>query len=311
MTDNNLITKYRPTKFSDIVGQDTIVRSLEQVIKNRNSQTFLFTGPSGVGKTTLARIVAHEFEVEPSGLLEIDAATFNGVDDMRGIQEGLQYRALSKSGKRAILLDECHRLSRQAWDALLKGTEEPAKHVVWLFCTTEPGKVPPTVKTRCTCYNLKLIDDSDLDKLYDRICEKEGGEPPSAIGDMIVRQAKGSARQLLTNLAACRGAKNKTEAAELLEAAVETNAIIDLCRLLAANRGSWPSVMAIVKKLKSENAESVRIVVTNYFATAIQGAKDDKQAVHFLQILENFSTPYNPSERHAPLLISIGRTIFA
>lgn len=306
----SLINKYRPATFSDVLGQAGIVRALQEAVKRRDVQQFLFHGSSGVGKTTLARITAREMGIDETGLVEIDAARWNGVDDMRAIQDTLQYRSFGKSGGKAVILDECHRLSRQAWDTLLKAIEEPAAHVLFFFCTTELGKVPATVKTRCTSFAFKPIDDKLIGTLYDDVCEQEKINLSGDIGDLIIAKANGSPRQLLTNITAARSAKTKREAAELLEAAVETDAIIDLCRYLAKG-GGWRGAMAIVKKLEAESAETVRIVVSQYFASALMGADNDRAVTHFLNILDNFSQTYNPSEKQAPLLISIGRTLFA
>jgi DNA polymerase-3 subunit gamma/tau len=137
MQDLNLITKYRPRTLADVIGQDNVVRSLQSIGKKKDTQVFLFSGPSGCGKTTLSRILAKMYGVEDNSVLEIDAASRTGVDDMRQLQEIVQYRPFGDSGKRAIILDECHRLSKNAWDSLLKVLEDPPAHIVWCFCTTE------------------------------------------------------------------------------------------------------------------------------------------------------------------------------
>src|ERR1700753_2623699 len=112
----NLITKYRPQTLGDVIGQQAIVKSLATTIKMKDSQVFLFSGPSGCGKTTLSRIVASCYWGDDKSVMEIDAASRTGVDDMRNLQDTIQYRPFGESGMRAVILDECHALSKQAFD---------------------------------------------------------------------------------------------------------------------------------------------------------------------------------------------------
>lgn len=306
---NALHLKYRPEKFEDVMGQAAVVKSLQDRIKRNDAHTFLLVGPSGCGKTTLARIAARALGTEDKDRIEVDAASKTGVDDMRAIMEPLHYKPFGAGRSRAIIIDECHRLSRNAWDSLLKSTEEPPAHVYWFFCTTEDGKVPQTIKTRAASYKLKAVSNEDLANLLDDVCAAEKISIPEAVADIVIDEALGSPRQLLQNLATCRTAKDKKTAAELLRTAADHNPIQELCQFLLKG-GTWAKAMNIYARFEDDEPESVRIVICNYMASVVRNATSEKSAAHALNILDAFSQPYNPSERSAPLLLSIGRLVF-
>lgn len=304
-----LHTKWRPKKFEDVVGQVQAVKALQGVIKRKSSRAFLLTGPSGTGKTTLARIAARALGALDDDIMEIDAATQSGVDNIRNVQEVIRYKPLGEGSLKAIVVDEAHGLSKQSWDALLKSIEEPPAHIVWFFCTTNPVKVPATIKTRCTAVALKPVKDDDLADLLDYVCEQEKIDPPDDVFNIIVEQAGGSPRQLLVNLNLCRDVTKRKVAAELLRGAVEGDAIRELCQFLNKG-GSWMKCAGILKKLDGENPEGVRIAVVNYFAAVVRGAKSDRNALAALAIIQEFATPYNQAENMAPLYLSIASALY-
>jgi DNA polymerase-3 subunit gamma/tau len=307
----SLAVEHRPVSLSGVVGQDAVVKSLDTLIRNRRSSSFLFCGPSGCGKTTLARIAASMFGCEPSSVLEVDASTKTGVDDMRSVQDSLRYKSLQGSGAKAVIIDECHMLSKSAWNSLLKVVEEPPEHVFFFFCTTEPGKVPKTIQTRCSSFTLKLIPEAVLTKLVKSVMRKEGITVTDDVLKMIVSEANGSARQALVNLSTCVGVDGRKEAAELLRTAIQSEAVLELCRFLVGDSCSWPEALDLINKLADEAPESVRIMVVNYVGVVLKKERNGKRAGRLLEILQEFSEPYNPSEKWAPLLLSIGRVVFS
>ncbi len=218
-----LAIKYRPKRFSDVVGQDHVVRGLTNSIKNKNiAHAYLLTGTRGVGKTTLARIYAKAIncsekvnDVEPClkchsctsieegnslNYQEIDGASNNGVEHIRSLVETCQYLPTEGTYK-LYVIDEVHMLSNSAFNALLKTLEEPPEHVVFIFATTNPEKLLETVISRCLRYDLRSVNSKDLKNHIKNISEKENikFENENVIAK-LVKSSRGSIRDSLTLL---------------------------------------------------------------------------------------------------------------
>ncbi len=221
-----LARKYRPQTFDDLLGQDALVQTLSNAISsNRLHHAYILTGIRGVGKTTSARIVAKALNcigvdgkggptVKPCGVctncqsiisgrhmdvLEFDAASKTGVDDIREILDGVQYKPTMARYK-IYIIDEVHMLSKSAFNALLKTLEEPPSHVKFIFATTEIRKVPPTVLSRCQRFDLQRIEIADLLFLFDKILKKEKINAEEEGLKIIAKMADGSARDALSML---------------------------------------------------------------------------------------------------------------
>jgi DNA polymerase III subunit gamma/tau len=221
-----LARKYRPQSFAELIGQDAMVQTLGNAIaQDRIAHAFLLTGVRGVGKTSTARLVAKALNcigpdgtggptIDPCGVcepcraiaegrhidvIEMDAASHTGVDDMREIIEAVRYSAVSARFK-IYIIDEVHMLSKNAWNALLKTLEEPPAHVKFLFATTEVNKVPVTVLSRCQRFDLKRIPAALLSAHFARVAELEGVSVEPEALDVIARAAEGSARDGLSLL---------------------------------------------------------------------------------------------------------------
>lgn len=221
-----LARKYRPSGFADLVGQETLVRTLTNAIQSgRLAHAFILTGVRGVGKTTSARIVARALNCigpdgtggptpEPCGVcpncvaiandrhvdvLELDAASRTGIDDIREIIDGVRYAPTSARYK-VYIIDEVHMLSKQAFNGLLKTLEEPPPHVKFIFATTEIRKVPITVLSRCQRFDLRRLDTDELMGLFGKILGSEDVPAEAEAVALIARAADGSARDGLSLL---------------------------------------------------------------------------------------------------------------
>lgn len=298
--------KWRPKTLDAVIGQDAVVKSLREALKrSTRPHAFIFTGPSGTGKTTLARIVASMVGCTPQNIIEADAASNSGIDAMRELTSGLRYQGFGESPNRALIVDEAHALSKQAWQALLKPIEEPPAHVYWFLCTTEQGKIPDTIATRCQAYALHSVGRDDLGQLLDTVCDAEHMNVNDEILDVVIAAAEGSPRQALTMLSTVAGCKGKAEAARLLESADENAEVIELCRLLVGGKLTWSKMAQVVKALDMPG-ESIRIVIANYLAACLLGARSDRDAARLCDMLHPFSKPFVSSDKLAPLLLAFG-----
>ncbi len=195
-----LYRKYRPQSFDEVIGQEHVISVLKNDIKNKtHSHSYIFSGTRGVGKTTIARILAKELKVTDKDLHEIDAASNTGVDDIREIKESA-YALPFESPYKVYLLDEAHMLSKSAFNALLKILEEPPSHVIFMLATTEPEKIPQTIMSRCQHFSLKEPSISQIKEYIQDIVKKEGKEIDSYAVSTIATMAEGSFRDSLSLL---------------------------------------------------------------------------------------------------------------
>lgn len=200
---NNLAVKYRPANFGDVVSQQSIIKILEKQLELKEySNVYLFAGPSGCGKTTLARIFANRINNNCGTPIEIDAASNNGVDNIREIIKSAKERSLDSEYK-IYIMDECHMLTIQSWNALLKIIEEPPKYTIFMFATTDPQKIPSTIQNRVMRFNLSRIPSVEIKNRLFYICKNENFINYEDSCDYISRICNNQMRDAISMLEKC------------------------------------------------------------------------------------------------------------
>ena len=300
-----LARKYRPRNFDELIGQDALVRTLKNSITSgRIAHAFMLTGVRGVGKTTTARIIARSLNYTgPDGqsgptvgptddcsicqaiaedrhpdVMEMDAASRTGVDDIREILDGVRYATVSARYK-IYIIDEVHMLSKSAFNALLKTLEEPPEHVKFIFATTEIRKVPVTVLSRCQRFDLKRVDIDVLSGHFKSICDKENVTIDDTALEMISRAADGSVRDGLSILdqAISMGQGNVDEAlvSSMLGLA---DRMMTLALMQAIIDGKPDGVFDVLGNMYASGADSIQII------------QDLLELVHALSMLKALET---------------------
>ncbi len=282
-----LARKYRPQNFEELLGQDALVQTLTNAIKNnRLHHAYILTGIRGVGKTTTARIIARALNcvgkdghggptVHPCGMcenckaiaagrhidvLELDAASRTGVDDIREILDGVRYKPTNARYK-IYIIDEVHMLSKNAFNALLKTLEEPPAHVKFIFATTEIRKVPVTILSRCQRFDLQRLTIENLLTLFNKILKEENLEAEDEALQIIAKAADGSARDglsLLDQAISLGEGKIKTKVVKEMIGLADRNQIFELFGNLIA--GKVDDVMANLREQYKNGANPTTIL---------------------------------------------------
>lgn len=267
-----LAVRYRPTTFEDVVSQSAIIRILKKQIETKQFKNcYLFCGASGCGKTTVARIFANEINSGHGNPIEIDAASNNGVDNVRQLIKTASERSLDSEYK-VIIIDECHALTNQAWQAFLKCIEEPPEYTVFIFCTTDPQKIPATIINRTMRFNFSRITNDRIRERLLKICRLEGYTNYEESCDYIARISNGGMRDAISTLNKCADYDTNLSIENVLQAIGDfsydtlfefINGLID---------GNEQSTLALLEKIFSSGAD-LRVFINNLFRFSMDISK--------------------------------------
>jgi DNA polymerase III subunit gamma/tau len=278
-----LYRKYRPQSFEEVVGQEAVVRTLKNAIAGGSvRQAYLFAGPRGTGKTSMARILAKSLNCaqgptpEPDGtcnactaiaagtsldVIEMDAASQRGIDDIREIRDRVILQPVEGRYK-IYILDEAHQLTDAAWNALLKLIEEPPPHLVFVFCTTDLSKVLPTVRSRCQTFVFQRPRLPELLKVLRLVADAEGIDAPDQALALIARGARGAYRDAvstLDQLSSATGGKVSVQATLQLLGTVEEDALFRICDLVVDR--DTAGALTFIEDLSEQGHDLGRLVV--------------------------------------------------
>ena len=282
----SLYQKHRPKSFSEIVGNKELVSVLQSIFEDKKKMphAFLFHGPTGCGKTTIARIICAELECAENNIVEIDTAQFNGIDTVRDIRKSAQFIPLG-GGSRVFIIDEVHRMTSDAQNAFLKILEDTPPHIYFILCTTNEGSLLPALKGRCSQFKVTTLTDDEMTSLLRKTARKEGyGMNPDVV-EQIVKSAQGHPRNALTILQQVLSIKSDKERIEVAKRAqiVETETR-ELCQLLL-KKANWKQVSTVLRGLKQEEAETIRRTVLGYMSAVLLNT-DNPQAGFIMECFE-------------------------
>jgi DNA polymerase III subunit gamma/tau len=271
-----------------IFGNSEVVLALSDMLADPEKcpHSFLLTGPTGCGKTTIGRIIAERLGSRGNDFREIDSADFRGIDTVREIRKQSLYAPL-ESDCRVWLVDECHKMTNDAQNALLKILEDTPSHVYFILATTDPQKLLPTIKGRCSPFQVNPLNDAQMMKLLLQVVRDEGESLAKAVCEQIIQDSFGHPRNALQILDQVLRVDPEKRLETAKRSAQEQSESIELCRALLA-RKSWGEIRGILSGLKDQEAESIRRHVLGY-AQAVLLKSDNTQAA---MIIESFWEPF-------------------
>lgn len=268
-----LYNTHRPQDLDEVHGNDGVIDALRTAIEEDNlPHTILLSGGSGMGKTTIARILA-DYVSGPDDTRELNISNTRGIDMARRICEMVRFKPL-RSGARVIVLNECHKATNEFQNAMLEVLEEPPNHTYFILCTTEPDKLLKTVRNRCVEYKVKPLPYQEMSTLIEGVAEEEEAEVGKRIVRKIAQASDGSPRQALTILEQVIGLEEDAQEEAIASyKAMEEFDVPSVCRLiLRQGHSKWKDIAGPLKSFNGD-AENVRRAMLGYFTAVLLNPK--------------------------------------
>lgn len=259
-----LYKKHRPTEFCEILGQPAAAKSLAAMSDGgKIPHSILFTGPSGTGKTTAARILRAKLKCHDHDFIEMDGASSRGIDDARRIRQDVHLAPMIGKS-RVWLIDEAHKLTNDAQNALLKTLEDTPRHSYIFLASSEPNKLLEAIRTRCMVVAMKAIDAAAMKLLISTTLKKEKARLPAGVVDKIIEASNGSARKAMVKLEACLLLDDEREQMELAGDEKDTAKGIEVALHLVGYKGKtdWKKVAGLLREIKDDPETVRRIILT-------------------------------------------------
>lgn len=289
-----LYRRYRPKLFKEVIGQPEAIEMLDKFLKsNTLPHALLLTGSSGCGKTSIARILKAKLKCGDNDFNEINAADFRGIDTVRDIRQRMGLAPI-EGECRIWLIDEAHQVTSQAQAILLKLLEDTPSHVYFMLATTDPGKLLPTIKTRCTEIKVKSLSIKDMKALIESIAEKEKKVLEEEVVDRIIEVADGSARKALVLLGQVIKIEETDKQLDCILSSDSKRQAIEIARCLMNPRGNWGEMAKILKDIEEE-PESLRYMILGYATSVLLGG--GKLAGRAFQIINTFESNFYDSKK--------------
>jgi len=279
-----LYQKYRPTKWDDFIGNESELASLEGLfIVKEHPRVFLFSGPAGCGKTSLARFLGTHIGAD--NVVELNSADNRGIDTARDIINEIQYNRPSPT---LYILDEVHQTSKDFQNAMLKVLEDTPPNIYFILCSSEPNKIIAAVKSRCTEVKMKPLPTDSIILLCRKVAKAEGKRVGIEVLEAVAEHSGGSPRNALVLLESIIDVEDVKKALDIVAQPMIESNTLELCRILLNDTSTWKAISSCVSNLETSDWESVRHAILGYMTSTLMSSGKLRAAI----VMEEFSEPF-------------------